>query len=220
VFDGDTGQLITAVLRPGTAHASTGALAGMKRLVRRLRARWPQVRIELRAELGFALPAVYDYCEDHRVRYTIGLAANDRLEAMAAPLADTATHQRAETGEQVRLFDEGAYQAGTWRQERRVIYQAEVLEKGLNTRFVVTTRDDPPEDLYHWYTQRGDHPELSINDLEATTASPIARAVIAPGPTSSGCCCTVPPTGSSTHFAAGWLGSTCRTSSSAPFAYG
>jgi Transposase DDE domain group 1 len=146
----------------------------LKRLVRRLRARWPQVRIELRAFSGFAIPAVYDYCEDHRVRYTIGLAANDRLEAMAVPLADNATQLRAETGEKVRLFDEGAYQAGTWRQERRVIYKAEVLDKGLNTRFVVTTRDDPPEDLYHWYTQRGDHPELCIKDLEAMTASPIA----------------------------------------------
>lgn len=138
----------------------------MKRLVRRLRARWPQVRIELRADSGFALPAVYDYCEDHRVRYTIGLASNDRLEAMAVPLADNATHQRSESGEKVRLFDEGAYQAGTWRQERRVIYKAEALDKGLNTRFVVTTRDDPPEDLYHWYTQRGDHPELCIKDLK------------------------------------------------------
>jgi Transposase DDE domain group 1 len=166
VFDGDTGQLITAVLRPGTAHASKGALAVLKRLVRHLRARWPQVQIELRADSGFAVPAVYDYCDDRRVRYTIGLASNDRLEAMAAPLADTATQDRAETGEKVRLFDEGAYQAGTWRQERRVIYKAEALEKGLNIRFVVTTRDDPPEDLYHWYTQRGDHPELCIKDLK------------------------------------------------------
>lgn len=37
VFDGDTGQLITAVLRAGNAHASHGALSVLKRIVGRLR---------------------------------------------------------------------------------------------------------------------------------------------------------------------------------------
>jgi Transposase DDE domain group 1 len=166
VFDGDTGQLISAVLRPGTVHASRGALAVLKRLVRLIRRRWPQVPIELRADSGFAIPALYDYCEDHHITYAIGLATNDRLEARAASLAEDATQQRAETGEKVRLFDEGAYQAGTWRQERRVIYKAEALEKGLNVRFVVTSRSDTPVDLYTWYVQRGDHPELCIKDLK------------------------------------------------------
>ena len=31
---------------------------------------------------------------------------------------------------------------------------------------MVTTRDDPPEELYTWYTQRGNHPELCIKDLK------------------------------------------------------
>jgi Transposase DDE domain group 1 len=56
VFDGDTGQLITAVLRPGTVHASRGARAVLKRLVRLIRAAFPQVPIELRADFGFAVP--------------------------------------------------------------------------------------------------------------------------------------------------------------------
>jgi hypothetical protein len=166
VFDGDTGQLITAILRPGTCHASRAALAILKRLVRRIRAHFPQVTIELRADSGFAIPAVYDYCEDRHIPYTIGLATNDRLEAMAAPLAEQAKEQRAQTGEKVRLFADGAYQAGTWRQERRVVYKAEALAKGLNVRFVVTSRGDAPDAVYDWYTQRGDHPELCIKDLK------------------------------------------------------
>jgi hypothetical protein len=166
VFDGETGQLITAILRPGTCHDSRGAVAVLTRLVRRLRTRWPQVTIELRADSGFAVPVVYDYCEAQRISYTIGLGSNSRLEAMAAPLAEDAQQQRSATGEKVRLFDEGQYQAGSWEHERRVIFKAEALEKGLNTRFVVTTRDDAPEDLYTWYTQRGNHPELCIKDLK------------------------------------------------------
>lgn len=166
VFDGDTGHLITAVLRPGTVHASRGALAVLKRLVRRIRSRWPQLPIELRADSGFAIPALYDYCEDHHIAYVIGLATNDRLKQVAAPLGEEAAQHRTETGEKARLFAENQYQAGTWRQERRVIVKAEALEKGLNLRFVITSRDDSPEDLYDWYTQRGDHPELCIKDLK------------------------------------------------------
>ena len=59
VFDGDTDQLIAAVLRPGHAHGSRGVVAILKRLVAALRARWPDVRIELRADSGFATPALY-----------------------------------------------------------------------------------------------------------------------------------------------------------------
>jgi len=44
VFDGDTGQLITAILRPGNTHASRGAVGILRRIVERLRAGWPGVR--------------------------------------------------------------------------------------------------------------------------------------------------------------------------------
>ena len=166
VFDGDTGQLITAVLRPGTCHASRGALAVLKRLIRRLRARWPDVSIEVRGDSGFAVPALYDYLDAQHVSYTIALGRNPRLEALATALTEQATRERAETGEKVRLFADGRYQADSWEAERRVVYKAEALEKGLNLRFVVTTRDDAPEDLYTWYTRRGDRPELCIKDLK------------------------------------------------------
>jgi Transposase DDE domain group 1 len=44
IFDGTTDQLVTAVLRPGTVHASRGVVAVLKRVVRALRARWPHGR--------------------------------------------------------------------------------------------------------------------------------------------------------------------------------
>jgi hypothetical protein len=166
IFDGDTGQLIAAVLRPGTCHASRGALAVLHRLVRAIQARWPAVAIEVRADAGFAVPALYAYLEARHIAYTIGLASNARLDALAAPLAAEAARQRAQTGEKARLFAAVPYQAGSWPHARRVIVKAEALAKGSNIRFVVTTRPDAPADLYRWYTQRGDHPELCIKDLK------------------------------------------------------
>jgi hypothetical protein len=166
LFDGDTDQLITAVLRPGTCHASRGVVAVLKRVVRAIRARWPGVPIEFRGDSGFAVPALYDYLEGAKVTYTIGLMTNDRLTAIAAPLLEQAKQQYDETSEKARLLEETRYAAGSWEHERRVIYKAEWLAKGSNVRFVVTTRDDAPRDLYDWYVQRGGGPELWIKDLK------------------------------------------------------
>lgn len=166
VFDGETGQFITAVLRPGNAHAGAGALAILQRLVRRLRARWPGVAIELRADAGFAKPEIYAWCERERIAYTIGLVPNARLERLAAPLvAEALAQQAAADGGKVRLLAEAPYQAGSWPTARRVVVKAEALAKGPNTRFVVTTRTDEPEALYAWYTDRGET-ENWIKDLK------------------------------------------------------
>ena len=166
IFDGETGQFITAILRPGTAHAGHGALAILRRLVRQLRARWPHVTIELRADAGFAKPEIYAWCEQERIAYTIGLVPNARLERLAAPLVATAlAQQTAADGAKVRLLAEATYQADAWPTARRVLIKAEALPKGTNTRFVVTTRPEPPDALYTWYTHRGET-ENWIKDLK------------------------------------------------------
>ena len=156
VFDGETGQLITAVIRPGNTHGSRFLVLVLRRLVRRLRQAWPAVLIELRADSGCAIPRLYAWCEAHGITYTIGLIPNPRLEALAAPLlAEARAQSAAQDGAKVRLADDTRYQAGSWPQARRVVFKAEVLTKGPNTRFVVTTRPDPPLELYDFYVDRG-----------------------------------------------------------------
>ena len=79
--DGGPDELLAAVLRPGNAHAGHGSVAVIKRIVERLRMAWPEVRIVLRADGGFAKPEVYDWCEaagvclDGRFGLTGGLFA-------------------------------------------------------------------------------------------------------------------------------------------------
>src|SRR4051794_2699023 len=115
LFDGETGQLITAVLRPGNCHASRFVRLVLRHLVPRLRARWPEVAIELRADSGFASPKLYRYCEAQQLQYTIGLIPNATLEALAAPLLAAAQQQsRDQDGAKVRLAGETTYQAGSW----------------------------------------------------------------------------------------------------------
>ena len=166
VFDGDTGHLITAVLRPGTVHGSRFVGLVLRRLLRKLRAAWPAVAIEVRADSGFAVPRLYAWCEASGVDYTIGLIPNPLLEAAAAPLlAQAQAQSAAQDGAKVRLAGETTYQAGTWPHPRRVVFKAEVLDKGPNTRFVVTTRTDDPLAVYDWYVDRGE-PENWIKDFK------------------------------------------------------
>jgi hypothetical protein len=157
VFDGTTDQLVCAVLRPGNVHGSRFVVLVLRRLLTRLRAAWPEVEIELRADSGFAIPRLYAWCEAQQVGYTIGLIPNPRLEALAAPLLVEARAQStAQAGAKVRLVSEAAYQADSWPVQRRVVFKAEALAKGPNTRFVVTTRTDAPATVYDWYVDRGE----------------------------------------------------------------
>jgi len=170
VFDGTTHQLITAVLRPGNAHASWGVVGVLRRLVAACRRWWPGVTLEIRGDSGFGVPAVYTFCEQAGIDYTLGLASNARLQRSAAPLLAQAQARQAATGEKVRLAGETRYQAESWSQPRRVVFKAEALAKGPNTRFVVTTRPDPPEALYDWYVDRGEM-ENWIKDFKNACAA-------------------------------------------------
>ena len=156
VFDGQTGHLICALLRAGNTHGSNSAVALLKRICARLRRRWPEAEVELRADAGFAVPALYDYCEREGITYTVGLITNGRLQEMAEELLDEAKSRHGDRGEKVKLFSEGRYRAGSWEHARRVVYKAEAMEQGTNTRFVVTTRTDAPKDLYGFYVRRGE----------------------------------------------------------------
>lgn len=165
IYDGDTNQLIMAVLRPGNSHASRGVVSILTRLVRAIRQRWPGVRIALRADSGFASPGLYALCEAEDIIYTIGLVPNSRLDLLAVPLLETALAEAETLGEKVRLIGESSYQAGSWERERRVVYKAEALAKGPNTRFVVTNRTAPAQTVYDEYVERGE-PENWIKDLK------------------------------------------------------
>lgn len=169
VYDGEPGQLLAAILRPGTAHAGRGVLTLLRLLIPRRRARWPGGPIELRADSGFATPRLYTYCEAAGLGYTIGLATNPRLTALAAPQLAEAERQQAAQGEgrraPVRLVGEATYQADSWDRARRVVVKTELLPKGPNVRFVVTSRATAPLALYDWYVDRGEA-EGWIKDLK------------------------------------------------------
>ena len=77
-------HLLAAKLRRANIDASAGAVEEVARIVAQIRARWPQVRILLRADSGFAREALMSWCEDNGVDFLFGLAKNARLVAEIA----------------------------------------------------------------------------------------------------------------------------------------
>jgi hypothetical protein len=151
--------LVMVSLRHGTAHAALGADEDLEYLVSRLRAVWPGVRIEVRADAGFGVPRMYDVCERLSLIYTFGLAGNATLQELSAALLERAETRYEQTHQPQRLFDQFRYQAGPWPQARQVVVKAEANARGTNRRFTVTNRPGAalvPEAAYDEYVQRGE----------------------------------------------------------------
>jgi hypothetical protein len=84
-------HLLAAKQRPANIDAAAGAVEEIARIVGQIRARWPAVRIVLRADSGFAREALMHWCERNSVDFVFGLAKNERLvAAIAAELAAAA----------------------------------------------------------------------------------------------------------------------------------
>jgi len=150
-------ELLVALLRRGRSHAGRGARAVLRRLVARLRQQWPGVPILVRGDSGFALPALYDWCErqDVPVWYLIGLPQNVRLRAVAEPHLQAARDEHERTAEKVRRIHSACYAAKPWPHRRRVLIKAEVTDRGDNPRFVVTNLRGRAAGLYELYAARG-----------------------------------------------------------------
>jgi len=155
----DNDLIVALSLRHGTAHAALGADDDLEYLVRRLRAVWPGVVIDVRGDAGFGVPWMYAVCERLGLRYTFGLSGNATLHALSDGLLDRAVAQFAATGQPQRLFDRCWYQAGSWERPRLVVVKAEANAQGTNRRYTVTDRRGAelyPAAAYDDYIQRGE----------------------------------------------------------------
>lgn len=153
--------LLGARLRPSNIDASAGSVEELQRIVKQIRAVWPQVRIVVRGDSGFCREELMVWCEATGVDYLLGLAKNERLQEHLKEELQQAKQQYRETGHAARIFKQFYYKTRkSWSQRRRVVAKAEHLEKGENPRFVVTSltaEEWPAPALYEkLYCARGD----------------------------------------------------------------
>ncbi|MGF1660378.1 MAG: IS1380 family transposase, partial [Rubrimonas sp.] len=142
IFCGD--HLLAAKLRRANIDASAGATEEVARIVTQIRARWPRVKILLRADSGFARDELMAWCEANRVDFLFGLARNARLvDHIHVDLA-WAEDEAERTKQPARRFADFRWRTlDSWSRKRRVVAKAEWMpgrgERGAIPRFVVTS---------------------------------------------------------------------------------
>ena len=159
IFSGP--HLLVAKLRRADIDAAAGAVEETARIVAQIRAQWPEVRIVLRADSGFAREALMSWCEVNGVDFLFGLAKNERLVGEIAAELAAAEEESKASGQPARRFKEFSWSTrDSWSRQRRVIAKAEWTAGAANPRFVVTSlsgEDAAPQPLYEAiYCARGD----------------------------------------------------------------
>ncbi len=136
-------HLLAAKLRRSNIDAAAGAVEEIARIVAQIRQHWPEVRILLRADAGFAREALMAWCEANRVDYLFGLQRNARLVAEIEAELATARSQAETKRRPARRYKDFLWTTlDSWSCQRRVVGKAEWMPgrpDGSNPRFVVTS---------------------------------------------------------------------------------
>lgn len=86
----DDGYPLAGVARAGNAGPGEGGLAMLANVVHELRTRRKSMRIEYRADSAFQHFDTFDWCEQNRVTYFIGVAPNNALTTLSKELVSAA----------------------------------------------------------------------------------------------------------------------------------
>lgn len=172
IFEGLSGKLITAILRPGKTPTGRENAAILKRLIHLIRQYWPDTHLVIRGDSHFSQPELMAVVQDDpHADYVLGKGAGHptALRPQAGELLEEARRSlKIKTGlarlnhlpepQSVKLYGEADYQAKSWEGlDTRVIYKAEVNQKGDNPRFLVTSiKGTSPKRIYEdLYCPRG-----------------------------------------------------------------
>ena len=131
-YDGITGDLIKIQLRDGTRYSSTGVVDFLQPILDEYLEDFPEIKLLLRGDSGFATPSLYKQCEENGTGYVIRLKENAILRDKASYLVDE--------------LDEIT-------KNNKVDY-AVVYGEYMYT-FIVTNMESSPEYLIKFYCKRG-----------------------------------------------------------------
>jgi len=175
VYEGQSGKLVASVLRSGKTPTAQEILSVLKRIVRRVRAAWPEVEIVFRADSHHTKPEVMDWLEARGIQFITGLQPNRRLAASFEAdirAAGKKYREQRQVGRPVRAYASQLYAAKSWNRFRRVVCRIQVTAQGTDVRYVVTSlRAAGAKYLYDTvYCARGKM-ELMIKDHKVALRS-------------------------------------------------
>jgi len=167
--DGETGQLILPILRAGNVHTANGFIPILSRIINRLRAKHPDIKIIIRGDSGFSGAVFYNYADKHNIDFCLGMPANQILQELVKNEEEAISQWFYEQGEAFQYFTyKMEYKAGTWDKPQNVYAKIESTKRGMNKRFFCSNLLGVTAiELYHdFYVKRGDRSENRIKELK------------------------------------------------------
>jgi hypothetical protein len=166
--DGSTGQIILPVLRPGNSHSNRWYVGILSRIVRKIREKYPDLKIIIRADSGFSCPAFYKLAHKYNLLYTIGIASNNVLKNRSQRVIKAVQLHYVGNGEKHQHFFSFPYQSGSWDQEEICHCKVESTGKGLNVRYIISNfEEQTAREIYAgFYVKRGDASENRIKEIK------------------------------------------------------
>ena len=156
-FDGLTGDFLKAQLRPGNVYTSNGVVDFIRPLLAHYNETFPETSALVRGDSGFAVPGLYELCEEESVYYIIRLKSNAKLKALAEELHPV--NEILDVSVTESYEEESIYQATSWSRPRRIIIQSTrpAGELFFSHAFFVTNLSESfsPKAIITSYQKRG-----------------------------------------------------------------
>ena len=171
IFEANSQLPVAFLIRPGKRPSGEEAAKVLRHVIKRIRKRWPQVKILVRGDSHYCGEPVLKMLETKGCDYILGLASNARLAKLAAPWRGQCEQRRFEWQPKVRRFHQLYYGARSWSARRKVIARVEATAMGTDARFIVTNLSGRGKHLYEKvYCARGSMENL-IKDMKRYTRS-------------------------------------------------
>jgi len=166
--DGQTGQIILPVLRPGNSHSNKWYVAILKRIIAKIKSVYPNIKIIIRADGGFSNAAFYELAEKENLLYAVGLPTNARLKKKVERVEDAVRFLYGNNNIKHQHFISYLYKAESWHKEQQCYAKVESTGQGMNVRhFVSNIPEQQARDIYFgFYVKRGDASENRIKELK------------------------------------------------------
>ena len=166
--DGETGQIILPVLRPGNSHSNKWYVAILKRVIIKIRETYPKMKIIIRTDSGFSCAPFYQLVDDYNLLFTTGIASNSVLKKKVSRAEKAVKHLFLTQGEKHQHFISFSYKAESWHKEQQCYSKVESTGKGMNIRhFVSNMKEKNAREIYFdFYVKRGDASENRIKEVK------------------------------------------------------
>lgn len=166
--DGQTGQIILPVLRPGNSHSNKWYVSILKRIVKKIREAYPEMKIIIRTDGGFSCAPFYQLVDDYNLFFATGIASNSILKKKVSRAQKAVKQLYSDQGEKHQHFISFPYQAKSWHKEQQCYSKIESTGLGMNIRHIASNLEeqDAREIYFGFYVKRGETSENRIKEVK------------------------------------------------------